>query len=177
VLSAAGRTLRAQDGRLIDGVLQTDVALNPGNSGGPLLDSHGRVVGINTAIIPGAQGLSFSVPIDTARWVLAELMRNGKVARGVLGFAGQTRPIDRRLARHHGLEQKSGVEVMEVLKSKPAKAAGLEDGDILIELDGRAIASVDDVHRLLGASSIGRALRLKLLRGAKLLELTVTPAG
>src|SRR3989475_3395838 len=110
VVSALGRTLRAQDGRLMDAIIQSDVALNPGNSGGPLVDSHARVVGINTAVILGAQGLSFSVPIDTARWVLAELMQHGRVRRGVLGLAAQTRPIDRRIARHHGLSQTTGVD-------------------------------------------------------------------
>jgi S1-C subfamily serine protease len=177
VLSAMGRSLRAQDGRLIDGILQTDVALNPGNSGGPLVDSKGRVVGINTAMIMGAQGISFAVPVDTARWVLGELMQHGHVRRGVLGFGGQTRPIDRRLARHHRLEQKTGVEVMEVQPGKPAQAAGLLDGDILISLDGQTVTSVDDVHRLLGAGSIGRVLAARVLRRTSIIDLTVTPAA
>jgi S1-C subfamily serine protease len=175
VVSALGRTLRAHDGRLMDAIIQSDVAMNPGNSGGPLVDSHGRVVGINTAVIMGAQGISFSVPIDTARWVLAELMQHGRVRRGVLGLAAQTRPIDRRLARHHGLTQRSGVEIMEVVRGKPADKAGIKDGDIVLSLDGQVTESVDQVHRLLGASSIGRALPLKLLRGVTLLELVVTP--
>ena len=177
VLSAIGRSLRAQDGRSIDDVLQTDVALNPGNSGGPLVDARGRVIGINTAMIAGAQGLSFAVPIDTARWVLGQLMQHGRVLRGVLGFAGQTRPIDRRLARHHGLSQKTAVEVMGVVQGKPAQQAGLREGDILVELDGRTIESVDDVHRQLGAASIGRALQARLLRAGKRVDVTVTPAN
>jgi S1-C subfamily serine protease len=175
VLSALGRTLRAQDGRLIDSVLQTDVALNPGNSGGPLVDSGGRVVGINTAMILGAQGISFAVPVDTARWVLGELMRHGRVLRGVLGLAGQTRPIDRRVARHHVLTQKTGVEVMEVVEGKAAQRAGFKDGDILLALDRTTVESVDDVHRLLRASSIGKAMPARLLRGASLVDLTITP--
>src|SRR5438105_148942 len=174
VLSAVGRTLRAQDGRLIDGVLQTDVALNPGNSGGPLVDSRGRVVGINTAMIMGAQGISFAVPVDTARWVLGELMQHGRVRRGVLGFGGQTRPIDRRLARHLGLEQKTGVEVMEVQPGKPAQTAGPQDGHILLSLDGQTVTSVDDVHRLLGAGSIGRQLAARVLRRISIIDLAVT---
>ena len=175
VVSALGRTLRAQDGRLMDAIIQSDVALNPGNSGGPLVDSHARIVGINTAVILGAQGLSFSVPIDTARWVLAELMQHGRVRRGVLGLAGQTRPIDRRLARQRELSQKTGVEVMEVVPRKPADRAGLKSGDILLALDGVTVQSVDEVHRLLGASSIGRPMSCKVLRGAALIDVTVTP--
>jgi S1-C subfamily serine protease len=176
VVSALGRTLRAQDGRLMDAIIQSDVAMNPGNSGGPLVDSRGRVVGINTAVILGAQGISFSVPVDTARWVLGELMQHGRVRRGVLGLAAQTRPIDRRLARHHGLEQKTGIEIMEVVRGKAADKAGLKDGDIIVALDGRAVESVDGVHKLLGASSIGREIPARVLRGAKMLDLTVTPA-
>jgi S1-C subfamily serine protease len=175
VVSALGRTLRAQDGRLMDAIIQSDVALNPGNSGGPLVDSHERVVGINTAVILGAQGLSFSVPIDTARWVLGELMRHGRVRRGVLGLSAQTRPIDRRIARAHGLTQKTGIELMEVVPGKPADQAGLKSGDILLSLDGTMVESVDGVHRLLGATSIGRAMVCKVLRGAALMDVTVTP--
>ncbi len=175
VVSALGRTLRAQDGRLMDAIIQSDVALNPGNSGGPLVDSHARVVGINTAVILGAQGIGFSVPIDTARWVLAELMQHGRVRRGVLGLAAQTRPLDRRIARHHGLAQRSGVEVMEVQPGKPAALAGLRAGDILLSLDGATLQAVDEVHHLLGASSIGRPVVCKVLRGAAILDLTVTP--
>ena len=176
VVSALGRTLRAQDGRLMDAIIQSDVALNPGNSGGPLVDSQARVVGINTAVILGAQGLSFSVPVDTARWVLAELMQHGRVRRGVLGLAAQTRPIDRRLARQLGLSQKTGVELMEVLPDKPAVRAGLRAGDILLSLDGTTVQTVDEVHRLLGASSIGRSMVSKVLRGTSVLDLPVTPS-
>lgn len=177
VVSALGRTLRAQDGRLMDAIIQSDVALNPGNSGGPLVDSHARVVGINTAVILGAQGIGFSVPVDTARWVLGELMQHGRVRRGVLGLAAQTRPLDRRIARHHGLSQKSGVEVMEVQHGKAAERAGLRAGDILLAMDGVTLQGVDEVHRLLAASSIGRPLPCKVLRGTAILEMTVTPAS
>src|SRR5919201_3984220 len=120
VVSALGRTLRAQDGRLMDAIIQSDVALNPGNSGGPLVDSHARVVGINTAVILGAQGLSFSVPVDTARWVIGQLMTVGRVRRGFLGLAGQVRPLPKRLARRLDLAVETGVQVMQVEASKPA---------------------------------------------------------
>jgi len=175
VVSALGRTLRAQDGRLMDAIIQSDVALNPGNSGGPLVDSHARVVGINTAVILGAQGLSFAVPVDTARWVLADLMQHGRVRRGVLGLAGQTRPLDRRLARQRELTQRSGVEVMEVVSGKPAERAGMKSGDIILAMDGVTVQTVDEVHRLLGASSIGRPMPCKVLRGPALVDVTVTP--
>jgi S1-C subfamily serine protease len=175
VVSALGRTLRARDGRLMDAIIQSDVALNPGNSGGPLLDSRGRVVGINTMIIAGAQGLSFSVPIDTARWVLAELMRHGRVRRGILGMAGQVRPLDRRLARAHGLSLRTAVEVIEVLPGKPAARAGLQDGDILVELDGAPTPDVDAIHKKLDAGSIGRKLQARVLRRGRAVEVTLAP--
>ena len=175
VVSALGRSLRAQDGHLMDAIIQTDVALNPGNSGGPLVDSRARVVGINTAMIMGAQGLSFAVPVDTARWILGELMQHGRVRRGVLGLAGQVRPLDRRLARRHSLTQKTGVEVMEVVPGKAAAAAGVRSGDIVLALDGKMVTSVDEVHKLLDASSIGRRMPIKALRGAALVDLEVVP--
>lgn len=175
VVSALGRSLRAQDGRLMDAIIQTDVAMNPGNSGGPLVDSRGRVVGINTAVILGAQGIGFAVPVDTARWVLGELMQRGRVRRGVLGLSAHARPLDRRLALHHGLTQTTGVEINEVVPHKPADRAGLQSGDILLSFDGQTVTTVDEVHKLLGASSVGRAMAVKLLRGASILEKTVTP--
>src|SRR5207237_1148717 len=129
VISALARSMRAQDGRLIDPILQTDVALNPGNSGGPLVDSRARVVGINTMIILGAQGLSFAVPVDTARWVIGQLMTVGRVRRGYLGLAGQVRPLPKRLARRLQLAVDTGVQVMQVESGTPAARAGLLPGD------------------------------------------------
>jgi S1-C subfamily serine protease len=149
VVSALGRTMRARDGRAMEGIIQSDVALNPGNSGGPLVDSRGRVVGINTAIILGAQGISFSVPIETAKWVLGELMSKGRVRRAWLGIAGQNRPVGRDLARKLGLAHRSGVEVTGFDERGPAARSGLRTGDIVVALDDLRVASIDDIHRAL----------------------------
>ena len=176
VISALARSMRAQDGRLIDPILQTDVALNPGNSGGPLVDSHARVVGINTMIILGAQGLSFAVPIDTARWVIGQLMTVGRVRRGYLGLAAQVRPLPKRLARRLELAADTGVQVMQTEPGKPASLGGLLPGDVIVSLDGKVVRNVDEVHRLLDAGSIGRKLAVKAVRGNELVELEVTPA-
>jgi len=176
VVSALARSMRAQDGRLIDPILQTDVALNPGNSGGPLVDSHSRVVGINTMIILGAQGLSFAVPVDTARWVIGQLMTVGRVRRGYLGLAAQVRPLPKRLARRLELAVETGVEVMQTESGKPAARGGLLPGDVIVALDGKAVRNVDEVHRLLDAASIGRKLAVKVVRGNDLVDLEVTPA-
>jgi S1-C subfamily serine protease len=175
VVSALGRTLRAQDGRLMEQIIQVDAALNPGNSGGPLVDSRCRVVGINTAVILGAQGIGFAVPSDTAQWVIVELMREGKVRRGFLGLTGQPRPIDPRLRRHHGLGHAHGVEVMSIDPRGPAARSGLREGDVIVSISGKAVTSVDDFHRALDRSSIGRPLALQLLRGVHLTAAEVTP--
>ena len=176
VVSALARSMRAQDGRLIDPILQTDVALNPGNSGGPLVDSHARVVGINTMIILGAQGLSFAVPIDTARWVIGQLMTAGRVRRGFLGLAAQVRPLPKRLARRLELAVETGVEVMQAEPGKPAARGGLLPGDVIVAMDGKPVRNVDEVHRLLDAGSIGRKLPIKAVRGNDLVDMEVTPA-
>jgi S1-C subfamily serine protease len=173
VVSALGRSLRSPSGRLIDNVIQTDVPLNPGNSGGPLVDSRGRVVGINTAIIRMAQGISFVIPINTARWVVGELLTRGKVQRAYLGLAGQVRPISRRLQRFHDLTTATVVEVVSVEDGGPAKRAGLRRGDLIIALNGIGIATVDDVHRLLAGQSPGIQVTLSILRGGKRKELQI----
>jgi len=174
VVSALGRTMRARDGRAMEGIIQSDVALNPGNSGGPLVDSVGRIVGINTAIILGAQGISFSVPIDTAKWVLGELMTVGRVRRGWLGIAGQNRPIGRELARKLGIERASGVEITGFDERGPAGKTSLRTGDIVVGLDALAIASVDDIHRALQTWSGSRTAKLRAVRGRELVEVDVT---
>jgi S1-C subfamily serine protease len=176
VVSALGRSLRAKTGRLIEHVIQTDAALNPGNSGGPLVDSAGRVVGVNTAIIAGGQGLSFAVPISTVETVLPALLRDGRVRRGYIGVAGQDVPILRRVSRFHKLSQSTGVLVISLESDGPAKAAGLREGDILVSVDAHAIGSLDDVHRLLTEERVGQRVVLGVLRGAERLDISVIVA-
>lgn len=175
VISALGRTMRSRDGRAMEGIIQSDVALNPGNSGGPLVDSRSRVVGINTAIILGAQGLSFSVPIDTAKWVVGELMTSGRVRRGWLGIAGHNRPIDRDLARRLGLSHASGVEATAFDERGPASRSSLRPGDIVVAIDDRVVASVDDIHRALQQGSTARSIKLRVVRDRTLVDLEITP--
>ena len=173
VVSALGRSLRSRSGRLIDQVIQTDAALNPGNSGGPLVTSDGCVVGVNTAIIAGGQGLSFAVPISAVVTVLPALLRDGRVRRGYLGIAGQNVPLLRRVTRFHRLAQASAVLVISVEADGPALAAGLRDGDLIVSLDGDPVGGLDDMHRLLTESKIGTRVRLGVLRGAERREIEV----
>ena len=165
VVSALGRSFRSSTGRLIENVIQTDVALNPGNSGGPLVDSAGRVVGINTAIIAMAQGLSFAVPIDTATWVIGELLGHGHVRRAWLGLVAQTRPIARAHGRRLALAGSSVVEIVAVEPAGPAAAAGLRPGDRILAIDGHPMATVDELHRQLRAVTIGATVAVSVLRG------------
>jgi S1-C subfamily serine protease len=176
VVSALGRALRGQSGRLIESVIQTDVPLNPGNSGGPLLDSRGRVIGINTAMIYMGQGISFAVPVDTAKHVIGELMAFGKVRRAYLGLAGQSRPVDRRTQRALGLASDRAIEVAGVEEKGPAQRAGLREGDWIVALDGKSVDSVDDVHHLLMDRAAGSKLRLDIVRGGQRLLVEVTTA-
>lgn len=176
VVSALGRTLRAQSGRLIDDVLQTDAALNPGNSGGPLVNSRGEVIGVNTATILPAQGLCFAIAIDLARFVAGALMHDGRITRGFLGLAGQNARLRRHLVRRHALAHESGVLVLSVEKGSPAEQVGLREGDVVVGLAGEPVAGVDDLHRLLTGERIGAALALEALRGGEKLSLVVTPA-
>lgn len=176
VVSALGRTLRARNGRVIDDVIQTDASLNPGNSGGPLLDSHARAVGVNTALVAGAQALCFAVPANTAAAMVAELLRHGRVRRAWLGIAAHTQPIARRVARHHGLGAATVVAVDEVLAGSPAASAGLRPGDRIARVDDDEVFSVERLHRLLGRERIGRATRLLVLRGERLHPLELVPA-
>jgi S1-C subfamily serine protease len=173
VISALRRTLRGESGRLIEDVIQTDAALNPGNSGGALFDGDGAVVGINTAIIGGAQGLCFAVPSNTAKLVIPELMREGRVARGWFGIAGQTQDLSRALARRLGIDVESGVLVVAVSGGGPAEAAGLRVGDVVLKLDGAATPSVDAVHKLLTRDKIGRKVSLNVLRDGIIVRLNL----
>jgi S1-C subfamily serine protease len=175
-VSALGRSLRARTGRLIEHVIQTDAALNPGNSGGPLVTSAGTVIGVNTAIIAGGQGLSFAVPINTVLAILPVLLRDGHIRRGYLGVAGQDVPLLRRVTRFHRLAQASGVLVISLEADGPARAAGLQDGDIVVSLDQHMVTSLDDLHRLLTEERIGTRAVLGVLRGVERLDLHVTIA-
>jgi S1-C subfamily serine protease len=175
VVSALGRSLRAQSGRLIDDVIQTDAALNPGNSGGPLVSSSGAVIGVNTAIIAAAQGICFATSIDTAKLVVGQLLRHGRVRRGFIGVAGQNTPLSRRLVRHFGLAMESAVRVMSVEPHSPAARVGVEEGDVIVEWDGKPVAGIDDLHRLLSEDCLGRAIEVGLIRRTQKLGRVVTP--
>ena len=176
VVSALGRSLRSASGRLIDDVLQTDAALNPGNSGGPLVNSRGEVIGLNTAIIPMAQGICFATAIDTVKWVAMQLLRDGRVRRSHLGLAGANQPIGRRFARHFELSNVSGVRIESVEPGTPAARAALQAGDVIVALNGQPVNGIDDLHRLLTADLIGLSVQIVLLRGAQLLRRSIEPA-
>ena len=176
VVSALGRTLRARTGRLIDSVIQTDAALNPGNSGGPLVTSSGEVVGINTAIIAAAQGICFAISANTVEFVAARLIREGRVRRAYIGLSGQNMSLPIRFRRHHGLDQDSGVRVDETVPDGAARAAGLLSGDIIVAFDGEVVTGVDDLHRLLVDDRVGRPAQITVLRHSERRELTITPA-
>ncbi len=175
VVSALGRSLRSYSGRLIDDVIQTDASLNPGNSGGPLVSSDGRVVGVNTATIMGAQGLCFAIGINTAKFVAGRLLRDGRIRRAYIGVEAQTAPLHRRLVRFYDLPQESGVIVSAVTPGSPAQRAGLREGDVIVALDGKAVAGVDDLHRLLTDAHVGVSSSLTVLRWTQKLELQVVP--
>ena len=175
VVSALGRSLRSDGGRLIDNFIQTDAALNPGNSGGPLVTAHGDVVGVNTAIIAPAQGLCFAIAISTAIYVGGRLIRDGHITRGRIGVAGQTTPIRRRVVRYFDLPIETGVLVAGVEPGSPAQRAGLLPGDLVVALDDEPLPDVDTLHRLLTEATIGRPLKLKVVRLTSLKEFEVTP--
>lgn len=176
VVSNLARSFRSAKGRLIDNIIQTDAALNPGNSGGPLVDSQGRVIGVNTAIIPTAQGICFAIPAATAQFVAARLIRDGRIRRSYIGVAGQNVPLHRRVVRFHKLEVETGVLVVGVEPDSPAAKAVLVEGDLVIELDGKPVRNIDDLQRVLTEEHVGVSVPIVILRGTEKLTLDITPA-
>jgi S1-C subfamily serine protease len=175
VVSALGRSIRAQSGRLIAGIIQTDAALNPGNSGGPLVDSRGRVVGVNTAVIAGAQGICFAIPVNTARFVIPRLIRDGRVMRSYLGVVGQSVRLSRRRMQLSHLAAMGGVLVTEVSKGSPAERAGIRARDIIVQYGDSPVTTVDDLHALLTDERIGRRESVVLLREGVTRRIDVEP--
>ncbi len=175
VVSALGRSLRAQSGRLIDDVIQTDAALNPGNSGGPLVGSNGKVIGVNTAVIRPAQGICFATGIDTAKFVAGQLIRDGRISRSFIGVAGQNVPIPRRIVRFYNLPVDTGILVVSFEKNSPAQQAGLREGDLLIAFDGQPVAGIDRLHKLLTGERAGTKSIIEVIRGTERLSLEVVP--
>jgi len=173
VVSALGRSLRSQSGRLIDNVIQTDAALNPGNSGGPLVTSRGDVIGVNTAVILPAQGICFAIGINTATFVAGRLIKDGRIKRGYIGVAGQNVPLVRQLVRRHTLPVTSGILVLSVEPNSPAQRAGVHPGDVLVGYAGRTVAGIDDLHRLLVEKQVGIPAPLMVLRGDEIFWLDI----
>jgi S1-C subfamily serine protease len=176
VVSALGRSLRSRTGRLIDDVIQTDAALNPGNSGGPLCDSAGRIIGVNTAMILPAQGICFAIAINTASFVVSALIHEGRIRRAYLGVAGQTVPLHRRVVRFHDLTIETAIFVASLEADSPAARAGLREGDLIVGFDGRSTGGIDELHRLLTEERAGRPIPLAVVRGSERLTLSVVPA-
>ncbi len=175
VISALGRSLRTQSGRLIDNIIQTDAALNPGNSGGPLVSSRAEVIGVNTATIMPAQGLCFAIAINTAKFVASRLIRDGRIVRGYLGMAGQNVRLPRRLVHLHKVGVASGVLILSLEPGSPAELAGLKPGDVVISFAGTPVAGIDDLQRLLSGDCIGVATELQVMRRADLMTLRIVP--
>ena len=175
VVSALGRSLRSKSGRMIEDVVQTDAALNPGNSGGPLVDSKGRVIGVNTAMIPQAQAICFATGINTAKWVIGQMFAHGRVRRAYIGVSGATVPIATRVVRHFSLPGNTAVHVADIVAGSPAALAGVQTGDRMVALDGVRINGIDGLQRTLDASLIGRECELQLLRRSSVIKTTIRP--
>jgi S1-C subfamily serine protease len=175
VVSATGRTLRSITGHLVDNVIQTDAALNPGNSGGPLVDSRGLVIGINTAVIQPAQGICFAIPINMAKHILPQILQHGRVIRGYLGVHARSIPLSQEMVHRHGLNQKHGVEVLTVEENAPADEAGLQEGDVIVLFGDQQVTNVDDLHRLLTQLPVGLPASLEFLRGDRKLQRMIIP--
>jgi S1-C subfamily serine protease len=175
VISALGRSLRSYSGRLIEDVIQTDAALNPGNSGGPLVDSLGNVIGVNTAMILPAQGICFAIGINTAKFVASRLLRDGRIRRSYIGVSAQTVPIHRRVVRFYNLPKETGVVILGVEPNSPAGKAGLHEGDVIVALDEQPVAGVDDLHRLLTDAKVGARAAMTVVRHTEMLNLVIVP--
>lgn len=175
VVSALGRSLRSRSGRLIDNVIQTDVALNPGNSGGPLVNSRGEVIGVNSAMIMGAQGICFALAIDTAKFVAARLIKDGRIRRGYIGVAGQNVPLHRRVVRFYQLEVDSGVLVISIEPNSPAQKAGLLEGDLIVGYDRQPISGIDDLHKALTENAVGATAALTIIRHTEKITFDIVP--
>lgn len=175
VISALGRSLRSSSGRLIEDVIQTDAALNPGNSGGPLVNSLGHVIGVNTATISSAQGICFAIGINTAKFVASRLLRDGRIRRSYIGVSAQTVPIHRRVVRFYNLPKETGVVVVGVEPNSPARTAGVREGDVIVALDEKVVAGVDDLHRLLTDAQVGARCALTVIRHTERLALSILP--
>jgi S1-C subfamily serine protease len=176
VISALGRSMHSQSGRLIDNIIQTDAALNPGNSGGPLVNSAGEVIGVNTAMIRPAQGICFAIASNTAKFVAGWLIRDGKIRRSYIGVAGQNVPMHRRIVRFYNLPLETGVLVVSVEKESPAQRAGLREGDLIIAFNEQSIGSIHELHKMLMGEQIGVEARLLIIRHTEKLVLAITPA-
>jgi S1-C subfamily serine protease len=176
VISALGRSLRASSGRLIDNVIQTDAALNPGNSGGPLINSRGEVIGVNTAAILPAQNICFATAINTAKFVAGKLIKDGKVKRSYIGIAGQNVPIHRRIVRFYNLLVEKGILITNMERNSPAQKAGLGEGDIIIGFDDLPVSGIDDLHKLLTDIQVGKESSIKILRRTEIIDLEIIPA-
>ncbi|MBN2174107.1 MAG: trypsin-like peptidase domain-containing protein [Bacteroidales bacterium] len=175
IISALGRTLRTESGRLIDDIVQTDAALNPGNSGGPLVDSFGKVIGVNTAVIVNTQGLCFAVSSNIAQFIAGKLILEGKVRRGFLGIAGQSVKLSKRMVSYNRLSKSNGIYIFEVNKPNQISSSQLLVGDIIVEFDGKSVGTIDDLHKLLDEDTIGRAIYMNVLRNGKKTTLQVIP--
>jgi S1-C subfamily serine protease len=176
VVSNLARSFRSRTGRLIDNIIQTDAALNPGNSGGPLVDSRGEVIGVNTAIISGAQGICFAIPSATAQFVASRLIRDGRIRRSSIGVAGQDVPLHRRVVRYYRLAEESGVMVVGVEPGSPAARAGLLEGDVIVGADGNSVRHIDDLHKLMTEDRVGVPVRLTVIRRTDKVDVVVVPA-
>jgi S1-C subfamily serine protease len=176
VISALGRSMHAQSGRLIDNIIQTDAALNPGNSGGPLANSAGEVIGVNTAVIRPAQGICFAIASNTAKFIAGWLIKEGRIRRGYIGVAGQTAPLHRRVARFYHLANESGAMVVSVEKGSPAEQSRIRPDDVIVAFNDQPIASVHDLHKKLVGDRIGTPCKLSVLRGTEQVAIYVTPA-